>query len=170
MVCVYRLDNSDGADIYSSDFHDDGEAGAGRHVLQLMERHNITCKAVFIARRYGGIRMGASRFTCYQRAAMSCLGITQDIENHNIVKGDVNQTRNPPSQYRRGGYGGRGRGAAANWGGRKSSQSYRGRRRETVSSQPFSINFTNADAEYQQQATPYIQQHQPTTVVLALGS
>ena len=54
---------------FSQDFHDDGEHGAGRVLLDMMQRNTLQNRVIFVARRYGGVRMGASRFECYAEAA-----------------------------------------------------------------------------------------------------
>ena len=73
IVCAYRINNADLWD--SQNYHDDGEPGAGRQILQVLKENVIENTAVFIARRYGGIRMGTSRFTCYINAAKHVLNI-----------------------------------------------------------------------------------------------
>ena len=55
------------------DYHDDGEIGCGKRLLQLLQNHDLKKFAVFIARKYGGIKMGASRFDCYMNAAVSAI-------------------------------------------------------------------------------------------------
>ena len=51
-------------------FCDDEELGAGRILLEAMTANNIQNCVVFIARRYGGIRMSSDRFECYLQAAI----------------------------------------------------------------------------------------------------
>ena len=60
-------------DHYCKDFCDDDELGAGRILLQLLIDNKIECKAIFVARKYGGTKMGASRFHCYQKAAIAAI-------------------------------------------------------------------------------------------------
>ena len=79
VVCAYIIQHDQ--EMYGKDYSDDGEPGAGRVLLNMMERNNITQKAIFIARKYGGERMGSSRFVCYVKAGKSCLGLDPDVED-----------------------------------------------------------------------------------------
>ena len=138
IVCAYviKCNDADGTDcnklVYTRDFHDDGEPGAGRVVLDLLERNQIANKVVFIARKYGGIRMGSDRFVCYLKSAMSCLEIEQEEDEEYIRK------RNQRKQERAAANKIRGRGA-----GSYRSRSY-GRRggSNPGRTEPFSINYT----------------------------
>ena len=55
------------------DFQDDGEVGVGRICLQVMKENNITNRAFYIVRYYGGIKMGNDRFDCYIRVMKDAL-------------------------------------------------------------------------------------------------
>ena len=70
IVCAYIIP---GAIHTSRDFHDDGEPGSGRVLLQLMEEQQMTNKVLFVVRRYGGVKLGALRYECYRRAALSAV-------------------------------------------------------------------------------------------------
>ena len=59
--------------IYNQDFCDDGEPGAGRNILNTLMYNSYNNVVVFVARRYGGIKMGANRFECYREAALTAL-------------------------------------------------------------------------------------------------
>ena len=135
VVCAYIIDYDQ--EIYAKDYHDDGETGAGRILLEIMERYGVKQKAVFIARKYGGVKMGVDRYTCYTNALKSCLGI--DIND----EPDLQQQSPPQNQHNRRGnvsnYRGRGRG---NYG----RQNYRGARPKSYGGSnrtgSFQINFT----------------------------
>ena len=66
VVCGFQIP---GNPVYNQDFCDDGEPGAGRVILDFILRNQLQNRVIFIARKYGGIRMGASRFECYLDAA-----------------------------------------------------------------------------------------------------
>ena len=65
VICAYVID---GDPMFCQDFCDDNEPGAGRALLNYMLQQNITNCVIFIARKFGGIKMGASRFECYVEA------------------------------------------------------------------------------------------------------
>ena len=84
VVCAYNIsqrmsdvqeENQENELCYLMDYHDDGEPAAGRMLLDLLCEHNIREKAVFVARIYGGNRIGTDRFKCYLRAAKIALDI-----------------------------------------------------------------------------------------------
>ena len=71
IVCAYWIDGKE--DHYCRDFCDDDEPGAGRIVLNWMEKCNLKNRVFFLVRYYGNIKMGADRFRCYIEAAKSAL-------------------------------------------------------------------------------------------------
>ena len=73
IVCAYWV--KDAEICYQKDYHDDGEPGAGRQLLQLLKENLCEDTVVFVARKYGGIRMGPNRFSCYVNAACNALNI-----------------------------------------------------------------------------------------------
>ena len=75
IVCAYNLDDDQFEDCYKQDYHDDGEPGAGRILLNILKHYDIKNKVVLVARKYGGIRMGTERFDCYAKAACGTLGV-----------------------------------------------------------------------------------------------
>ena len=140
IVCAFVLDMEG---ISASDFHDDGEPGAGRAVLDMMERKQMTGKVVFIARKYGGIKMGSDRFVCYLKAAKSCLGLDPDEpENPAAEKTSTRYTSTRNKASRGGNTYGRGRGRK-NYGAAEDKGS------------PQAINFTTDSV---QQPLPYAPQ------------
>ena len=66
IVCAYRLP---GTPHLANNFHDDGEPGSGRSLLSFLEEHKLEYRAVFVVRRYGGIKLGSDRFNMYIQAA-----------------------------------------------------------------------------------------------------
>ena len=56
-----------------NDYQDDGEPGAGRVLLDFLTNNLMEKRVVFVVRKYGGIRMGADRFTCYERAGQTAI-------------------------------------------------------------------------------------------------
>ena len=71
IVCAYYIDHPD--EYYSQDFQDDGEPGAGRVLLKILTQNNLKNHVIFVARKYGGIRMGPERFQCYAESAKAAL-------------------------------------------------------------------------------------------------
>ena len=106
VVCAYSFQENNPSEaecnqyIYTHDFHDDGEPGAGRVLLDLLERNNIQNKVVFIAQKYGGVKMGSDRFVCYLKDAMSALGITQEEDDRNTQARSSSQNRGRAGNYR----------------------------------------------------------------------
>ena len=83
IVCVYYL-AGDQENHYTRDFFDDGEAGAGKAILDFMISNKLENRVFFITRKYGGIKMGAERFQCYLNTVKNltekALGIQQKEE------------------------------------------------------------------------------------------
>ena len=90
VVCAYFLNDNTLLPHEMMDYQDDGEPGAGRAILNILETKQCAGTAVFVARNYGGIRMGADRFLLYAQAAKSALGINP---NEHIEKKTRNVTR-----------------------------------------------------------------------------
>ena len=146
VVCAYIINYEDEAN--AQDYHDDGEPGAGRVVLDLLQQKGITNKAVFIARKFGGVKMGLDRFQCYVQAARACLGLEEwedDTDRNNKYR-----SHNP---------GNRGRGAYTSASRGRGGKMYpmRGRggtrwgRGRDASSPGFSIRFqSNREKEIQE--------------------
>ena len=94
IVCCYWID--DQYPCYSKDYHDDGEPGVGRQILDLMVAKQLKNKVIFAVRHYGGTKMGTDRFTCYMKAVKSALG----IDPNEVIK------KEPKPRYRSQGRGG----------------------------------------------------------------
>ena len=72
IVCAYAINSE--IPYYAKDYHDDGEPGAGRKLAEILEGNSLTDGyAVFVVRKYGGIRLGADRFDYYSNAARIAL-------------------------------------------------------------------------------------------------
>ena len=71
IVCAYYIDHEE--EHYAKDYHDDNEPGAGRVLLNLLVKNELKNRVIFVARKYGGIRMGADRFQCYAESAKAAL-------------------------------------------------------------------------------------------------
>ena len=74
IVCAYVIDNTKKV-YFNRDFVDDGEPGAGRILLNVMVNNNIEERVIFVARRYGGMKLGADRFSCYTEVAKSVINL-----------------------------------------------------------------------------------------------
>ena len=48
-----------GTELDAEDYTDDGEHGCGRLILRLMKNWDITCRAIYVVRRYGGCTPGS---------------------------------------------------------------------------------------------------------------
>ena len=113
IACAYIIDGV----IHSSrDFHDDGESGAGRILLQILTENKLSNTVVFVTRRYGGTRMGAARFVCYKQVARQALNLppleeqkrppatTQRKQVHEMgEEGESDHNMNASLKRRRGG-------------------------------------------------------------------
>ena len=78
IVCAYWINDPTLKPCYAQDYHDDGEPGAGRVLLNLLKENLLSGHVLFVARKYGGIRMGTERFSCYIKAAKIALLLPTD--------------------------------------------------------------------------------------------
>ena len=78
IVCAFMLPGKE--EHFLQDFCDDEEHGAGRILLDYLKQNSLQNRVVFVARKYGGIRMGPDRFECYKQAAE--LAIKANLWNH----------------------------------------------------------------------------------------
>ena len=83
IVCSYWIPGEE--DHYNQNYCDDGEPGAGRMLLDFMKKSNLQCRVIFIARKYGGVKMGPSRFSCYIDAAEI---VMKDYSFNKLLKQD----------------------------------------------------------------------------------
>ena len=70
---VVSAHNLPGGRFQNRDFDDCGEPGAGRALRNLLLSNNVTHRAVFIARYYGGSKIGPARFDAYRNVAISAI-------------------------------------------------------------------------------------------------
>ena len=90
VVCSYNIDNK--CEFMANDYQDDGEPGAGRVLLDFMRVNHLQKKAIFVARRFGGVKMGVERFQCYLEAARQAVML--DMPNKQLVaKEDSNRRK-----------------------------------------------------------------------------
>ena len=153
IVCAYWVTDQETPVQYIKDFHDDGEPGAGRVLLEILEDRNLEGTAIFVARKYGGIKMGADRFTMYGYAAKSVLGIDINtvIEKKRLYR-RANYSQGSQRNTQASGQNGRGRGG------------YRGGKSAPTSAkngQPIAVNtYSQATSHFVQgqMNNPYRQQ------------
>ena len=96
IACAYWID---GNPVYSQDYCDDGEPGAGRTLLTLLHDQKMKNRVIFVARHYGGVRMGSSRFDCYKEAgkmALSALPWNRILNINQKVMSTQQITENQP--------------------------------------------------------------------------
>ena len=114
IVCAYWVDHPEKC--YSMDFQDDGEPGAGRVLLDILTSNNLKGKVIFVARKFGGIKMGADRFVCYSNAGKIAAGIDLNIQvndqssNQDVQPSGTQNENQQENQYKNQGWRGRGRG------------------------------------------------------------
>ena len=72
IVCAYNIEGEE-EPYFNQNYCDDDEPGAGKKVLDLMLKHDMLNRVVFVTRKYGGIKMGSDRFDCYAQAAKEVL-------------------------------------------------------------------------------------------------
>ena len=94
-MCAYWVDHKN--EFNALDYHDDDEPGAGRELMELLKINDIKNRAVFVARRYGGIKIGSERFQCYLNAAISSI---QKCPVNSILNIQQNITHPDPRKYR----------------------------------------------------------------------
>ena len=101
--CAYWLPNEEIP--YSTDYFDDEEHGAGRAIMDLMKKFQLKGRAIFVARKYGGVRMGTDRFECYVEAAkgsvMSDPSVKIDFSNPPVpaFKKEKNQQQEEKNEH-----------------------------------------------------------------------
>ena len=71
IVTAYKLENAVGP--YKQAYIDDGEAGAGRVVLNKLKQSETENLAIFVTRYYGGMHMGKRRFEIYAMLAREAI-------------------------------------------------------------------------------------------------
>jgi putative IMPACT (imprinted ancient) family translation regulator len=70
-MVAYRIVDARGIEMYDND--EDGEAGAGHRLSELLRLMNATNVVVMVSRWYGGIQLGPDRFRHIQNSARTLL-------------------------------------------------------------------------------------------------
>ena len=100
--CAYTLPGSDVAN--SSDFEDNLEPGAGRILWQLLTGNGIVHRAIYVARYYGGKKLGPTRFHSYREAAISAIARSSYNsiikKNQFPLRKEIGQERSNPNTSR----------------------------------------------------------------------
>ena len=78
-IYAYRITSPGGK--ITEYYHDDGEFGAGRRLLNYMKELDITDRMVCVSRWYGGIHLGPSRFDHILEAAKQVLELTDSTHS-----------------------------------------------------------------------------------------
>ena len=73
IICAYWLENEEAEVHHRKGYCDDGEHGAGAKLLDYMCEQNLAARAIFVTRRYSGVKIGVDRFKYIIKAANSCL-------------------------------------------------------------------------------------------------
>ena len=74
IVTAYRLQGANGP--FRQDFLDDGEAGVGRSMMEMIQEKKSENIAVYVARYYGGVKLG-KRFEIYKELAKKAAKLLQ---------------------------------------------------------------------------------------------
>ena len=69
--CGYRLENAFGP--FRQEAMDDGDAGIGREILQMIKKKDQEQIGVFVVRHYGGVHLGNRRFEIVQALAKGAI-------------------------------------------------------------------------------------------------
>lgn len=85
--CIYRLRSV--APPYKEGGYDDGEFGAMRNVLPILQDGNLENVAVFVIRYFGGVKLGPRRFELIKKVATSALTGWQ-VELRSTPQNDLN--------------------------------------------------------------------------------
>jgi hypothetical protein len=76
-IYAYRFTSSSGN--ITEYYHDDGEFGAGRRLLDIMKQRNVTDSLVCVTRWYGGTNLGPARFDYILEAAKTVMDLALSI-------------------------------------------------------------------------------------------
>lgn len=94
IVCAYMLPGLNFAKHQAG--LDDREFGASRQILRKMQEGHLFNRAVFVARYYGGVHLGADRFRIYKDLALSAL---DKLPHPRMQRLDIGQLLGaPPTQ------------------------------------------------------------------------
>ena len=67
IICAYNLPGT--LSHYMADYCDDAETSAGKRLLSLLQKNDITHRAIFVVRYFGGEKMGSDRYKAILEAA-----------------------------------------------------------------------------------------------------
>ena len=90
IVCSYRIPGN--RQFECEDYCDDGDIGCGCTILEWMVSNDITCRAIFVVRSYGKVKLGPLRFKCYVEAAKAVIEKASMNTVNNTNQG-INLTR-----------------------------------------------------------------------------
>ena len=106
IVCAFRLP---GKEIHQlQGMIDDGEWGASRQLLSLLENNEIQHRVVYVARYYGGSKLGPARFTSYAevtRSAVACDSFDNITKKNDLVVLDYKMKQLKPHRTTLNGHG-----------------------------------------------------------------
>ena len=71
ILCAYWIPGSEPH--YNMDFCDDGETGSRRFLLDILKKHNMNTRVVFVTRQNAVSKIGTNRHECYVQAAKSAI-------------------------------------------------------------------------------------------------
>ena len=95
VICAYALPEEN---LFMQDYCDDGEHGGGRALLTFLLQNKLACRAIFVVRYFGGVKLGMNRYDRIREAAAfvikkyptnSILQRNQDIDD-DTVRGPQN--------------------------------------------------------------------------------
>ena len=78
IVCAFKIPGEE--QYYCSDYCDDGDHAVGRKILELMNKNEVNCRVIFVARYTDGTKMGPRHYAAYLEAAKNA--IEQQQYNH----------------------------------------------------------------------------------------
>ena len=97
IMCAYQLQvEPEDRNIHTQDFCDDGEIGAGRQLLKLLQESDLQNRAIFVV-RYCGEKLGPNRYRRILNAAKRALLNDPDIEEVPNLRVQNTLPRPPPS-------------------------------------------------------------------------
>ena len=72
LMYAYRVGNKD---LFISNFEDDGEFGAGKKIMEAMDRNDVFNKLICVTRWYNGKHLGPSRFDTIRNLALDAIDV-----------------------------------------------------------------------------------------------
>ena len=98
IACAYWIPGEDTH--YSQDYHDNGDHGAGRALLEVLKQNDLRCRVLFVVRFCAEEKLGPDRVQMYQKAASSAVNVSGmneilDARQHVKVDGKHNPILQP---------------------------------------------------------------------------